>query len=233
MKKISILGLLSFNLLFATNYSATSTAIAESKNAACQKALNIDRKDAVEQAGTLVISKFSSNKSDNNGKFNSIKSSDLKEISIGVAKLVSKKENIKVTKDYQFKCKVDAVFSIDENSMKKAIQKYLDSMNKKQNQNVIYLKAVGYSEEGQSRYRAIRAATLDAKRNLLEEIKSSEIYSKTTVKKGRLDSDEIVSNANNSLRFVKILSTKYDSKTKSAVVTVGITKEDFEKNIKK
>ena len=152
-----ILSLISFLTLAlnATNYNTTSKAMATDKKSACQKALNNAREEALAEAGTLVISNFSSSATDDNGKYSSISNSDLKAISVGVAKLVSKNEILEVTKDYQFRCKIDAVFSIDADSMKKAMQRYLVEINKKQNKNIIYLKAEGFSEEGQSRYRAI------------------------------------------------------------------------------
>jgi hypothetical protein len=217
--------------LNASNYSASSNAMATDKKSACQKALNSAGEDALAQAGTFMISSFSSSTSVNNDKYNSIKNKELKSISVGVAKLVSKDEDVKVTPDYQFNCKVTAIFSIDEDDMKKAIDKYLASSKKQISKNIIYIKSVGYSEEGQSRYRAIKAATIDAKRNLLDEIKGSELFSIIEARDGQLESDKVINNARGTIRFVKILSRKYDSKTRSAEVTVGMTKKNLEKNL--
>jgi len=230
MIKISILIFMLFNSLFATNYTSISKAMATDKKSACQEALNNAREEALAEAGTLVISNFSSSIT-TDGNYSSISNSDLKAISVGVAKLVSKNETIEVSKDYQFRCKIDAVFSIDEDSMKKAMQKYLVSINKKQNKSVIYIKAEGYSEEGQSRYRAIKVATIDAKRNLLDEIKGSELFSIIEVRDGQLEADKVINSAKGTIQFVKVISKKYDSKTRSATVTVGMTEENLVKNI--
>ena len=46
--------------LYATPYQATSTATASSKKEACKKALNMAKEEALSQAGTLVISDYSS-----------------------------------------------------------------------------------------------------------------------------------------------------------------------------
>lgn len=219
--------------LNATRYTTTSDAMAIDKKSACLKAINSAREEALAQAGTLVISNFTSNSTDNNEKFSSVSNSDLKAISVGMAKLISKNENVEITKDYQFDCSVKAVFSIDEDSMKKAMYKYILATNKKQNKNVIYIKAEGYSEEGQSRYRAIKAAVIDAKRNLLDEIKGSELFSITKVRDGKLEADKIITNAKGTIQFVKVLSKEYDNKTRSAIVTVGMTEENLAKNIKR
>ena len=111
----------------------------------------------------------------------------------------------------------------------KKYEKYLKRIQKDQNKSDIYLKATGYSEEGQSRYRAFKAATIDAKRNLLEEIKGSDIFSQTIIKDGEMNSDAILNRARGSIRYIKIISKKYDSKTRSAEVTVGLTKEALKK----
>jgi len=219
--------------LSAKQYLTTSRVLAQDKKSACQKALNSAREEALAQAGTLVISNFSSNSTDDNGKFSSISKSDLKAISVGVAKLVSKHETVEVTEDYQFYCKVETIFSINEDSMNKAMQKYLASTNKKQNKNIIYITAEGYSEEGQSRYRAIKVATIDAKRNLLDEIKGSELFSIIEVQDGQLEADKVINSAKGTMQFVKVISKKYDNKTKSATVTVSMTKENLAKNIKR
>ncbi len=229
MINIIILPLLLSSILFASIYDTSAKSMAADKKSACQKALNNAREEALSQAGTLVISTFSKSTKINNKKYNSIKNKELKSISVGVAKLISKKEIIKLTDDYQFYCTIDAKFSIDENEMKKAINKYLSS-NKEKNHS-IYIKAKGYSEEGQSRYKAIKAATIDAKRNLLEEIKGSEFFSVLETRNGKLEADKLISNSRASIRFVKVLSTKYNTKTKSAIVIVGMTKENLNKNI--
>ncbi len=54
-----------------------------------------------------------------------------------------------------------------------------------------YLQVIGVSEEGQSRYRAIRAATVVAQRDLLEALQGLSLYGSTTVRDGMLQSDVI------------------------------------------
>ena len=228
--KLCLFFLLIFTLE-ANDYSATSSAIAESKKSACKKALQNAKQEALAEAGTLIISHFSSSKTVKDDNYNSTVKDELQAISVGIVKVISKQEKIEVTKNYQFQCSVKAVFSINENDMKKAIDKYLTKNKKEQNKNIIYIKAKGYSEEGQSRYKAIKSATLDAKRNLLDEIKGSELISSVELEDGKLQADKIINMAKGSIRFVKIISSKYDGKTKSAIVIVGMTKENLTKNI--
>jgi len=54
-----------------------------------------------------------------------------------------------------------------------------------------YIQVIGISEEGQSRYAALRAATVVAQRDLLEILQGLRLYGETTVKSGMLQSDEI------------------------------------------
>ena len=54
-----------------------------------------------------------------------------------------------------------------------------------------YIQVTGVSEEGQSRYGAVRAATVVAQRDLLEILEGLRLYGETTVKNGMLQSDEI------------------------------------------
>lgn len=54
-----------------------------------------------------------------------------------------------------------------------------------------YIQVIGASEEGQSRYRAIRAATVVAQRDLLEVLQGITLYGTTTVRDGMLQSDNI------------------------------------------
>ena len=214
-----------FIFLNAKEYKVSFESIGESKKTACQKALDNAKEEALSQAGTLIVSDFSKSMKIDGDKYKSIKQKDLKSISIGVVKVISKKESVKITKDYNFICKVDAVLQINEKEVKENIQKYLNAKNK-----TTYIKAKGFSEEGQSRYRAIKAAILDAKRNLLEEIKSSKIYSQMQSKNGKLASDIVSDSSSGNIRFVKILSVDYDPTTKSATAVVGITKDNLLKN---
>ncbi|MBW2202837.1 MAG: hypothetical protein JRF52_01745 [Deltaproteobacteria bacterium] len=54
-----------------------------------------------------------------------------------------------------------------------------------------YIQVTGASEEGQSRYKAMRAATVIAQRDLLEVLEGIRLYGETTVKDGMLRSDDI------------------------------------------
>ena len=54
-----------------------------------------------------------------------------------------------------------------------------------------YIQVIGTSEEGQTRYRAIRAATVVAQRDLLEILQGLNIYGTTTIRDGMLQSDTI------------------------------------------
>ena len=54
-----------------------------------------------------------------------------------------------------------------------------------------YIQVVGVSEEGQSRYKAMRAATVVAQRDLLEIMEGLRLSGQTTVRDGMLQSDDI------------------------------------------
>ncbi|MCD6490330.1 MAG: hypothetical protein J7K20_06370 [Thermodesulfobacterium sp.] len=54
-----------------------------------------------------------------------------------------------------------------------------------------YIQVIGTSEEGQTRYRAIRAATVIAQRDLLEILQGLSMYGTTTIKDGMLQSETI------------------------------------------
>jgi len=72
-----------------------------------------------------------------------------------------------------------------------------------------YIQVVGVSEEGQSRYRAIRAATAVAQRDLLEILQGLTIYGETTVKDGMLQSDLIRTRVEGMLRGAVKCGEKY------------------------
>lgn len=63
-----------------------------------------------------------------------------------------------------------------------------------------YIQVVGASEEGQSRYRALRAATVVAQRDLLEILEGLRLHGQTTIKDGMLKSDEIRTSVDGFLR---------------------------------
>lgn len=62
------------------------------------------------------------------------------------------------------------------------------------------IQVVGVSEEGQSRYRAMRAAQVVAQRELLEILEGLRLYGKTTVSDGMLQSDQIRTSVDGFLR---------------------------------
>lgn len=63
-----------------------------------------------------------------------------------------------------------------------------------------YIQVVGASEEGQTRYKAVRAAEVLAQRQLLEILQGINLYGATTVKDGMLRSDAVVSTVEGFLR---------------------------------
>ncbi|NQU15766.1 MAG: hypothetical protein HQ561_16550 [Desulfobacteraceae bacterium] len=63
-----------------------------------------------------------------------------------------------------------------------------------------YIQVVGTSEEGQTRYRAMRAATVVAQRDLLEVLEGLRLYGQTTVRDGMLQSDQIRTSVDGFLR---------------------------------
>ena len=72
-----------------------------------------------------------------------------------------------------------------------------------------YIQVIGLSEEGQSRFRAIRAAEVDAQRKLLEIIQGLSLYGETTVKDGMLQSDVIRTTVRGFLRGAIKCGEKY------------------------
>ena len=215
--------------LTASVYTSDATVVASTKDSACKKALNEARGDALAQAGTLVISDYNSQSTQKDKSFTQLETNAFQNISVGVVKLLSKKESIDVTKEYLFKCSVEAEFSIDKDKVKKAIDTYLTK--KEQHKDSISIISTGYSEEGQSRYRAIKSAQLDAKRTLLDKIKGSKFFSTLEAQDGNLVADRVINGLNGHIRYVQTLSEKYDAKTGSAVVKVGMTQEALEANI--
>jgi len=63
-----------------------------------------------------------------------------------------------------------------------------------------YIQVVGASEEGQSRYRAVRAAEVLAQRKLLEILQGINLYGVTTIKDGMLHSDAVATTVEGFLR---------------------------------
>lgn len=72
-----------------------------------------------------------------------------------------------------------------------------------------YIQVIGISEEGQSRYKALRAATVVAQRDLLEVIEGLRLSGQTTVKDGMLQSDDIRTGITGFLRGATKCGEKY------------------------
>ena len=81
------------------------------------------------------------------------------------------------------------------------------------------------------KFRAFKAAEIDAKRNLLEIIKGSDLFAKTIVENGNLQKDIVINTLNGHLRYVQIISKEYDPQTRSAEVKVKLTLKDLKKQI--
>ncbi len=72
-----------------------------------------------------------------------------------------------------------------------------------------YIQVIGSSEEGQSRYRAVRAATVVAQRDLLEVLQGITLYGTTTVRDGMLQSDNIRTTVHGVLKGAVKCGEKY------------------------
>jgi len=72
-----------------------------------------------------------------------------------------------------------------------------------------YIQVVGISEEGQSRYRAVRSAEVVAQRELLETIQGLHLSGETTIKDGMLQSDVIRTRVQGFLRGAVKCGYKY------------------------
>ena len=72
-----------------------------------------------------------------------------------------------------------------------------------------YIQVVGISEEGQSRYRALRSAEVVAQRELLEILQGLHLYGETTLKDGMLQSDVIRTRVQGFLRGAVKCGEKY------------------------
>ncbi len=72
-----------------------------------------------------------------------------------------------------------------------------------------YLQVIGFSEEGQSRYKALRAAQVVAQRDMVEILQGLSLYGNTSVKDGMLMSDEIKTSVEGFLRGATKCGQKY------------------------
>lgn len=223
-KSIITIALLTSTILSAETYTGNGEFTTDSKNSACSGALQKAKGDAMEQAGTLVFSNFVSTTSDDNGAIGKYNKDKLITGSLGVAKLKKKSESVEVGKNYQFTCKVQATFDIDADELKETLTKMIDKENKAKHLKG-YFTADGYSEEGQSRYRAFTAATAIAQRNLLETVNGANLTSLIKVEAGMMASDKVAKIINGTLRGAEIVKKEYDSTTRSAFVQMRIKKE--------
>jgi len=73
-----------------------------------------------------------------------------------------------------------------------------------------YIKVIGTSEEGQSYYRAIRAATVVAQRDLLEVLQGLHLYGNTTIRDGMEHSDLIKTTVKGYLKGAMKCGERYD-----------------------
>ncbi len=85
-----------------------------------------------------------------------------------------------------------------------------------------YIQVIGASEEGQSRYKAMRAATVVAQRDLLEIMEGLRLSGQTTVKDGMLQSDDIRTSINGFLRGAVKCGEKYHSDRQYAEVCMKL-----------
>ena len=85
-----------------------------------------------------------------------------------------------------------------------------------------YIQVVGVSEEGQSRYKAMRAATVVAQRDLLEIMEGLRLSGQTTVRDGMLQSDDIRTSINGFLRGAVKCGEKYHSDRQYAEVCMKL-----------
>jgi len=85
-----------------------------------------------------------------------------------------------------------------------------------------YIQVTGISESGQSRYRALRAATVVAQRDLLEIIQGISLYGETTINEGMLISDVINTTVKGLLRGAVKCGEQYDSMDGHAEVCMRV-----------
>lgn len=85
-----------------------------------------------------------------------------------------------------------------------------------------YLQVTGVSESGQSRYRAVRAATVIAQRDLLEIIQGISLHGETTISEGMLTSDVINNKVKGLLRGAVKCGEQYDSMDGHAEVCLRV-----------
>ena len=85
-----------------------------------------------------------------------------------------------------------------------------------------YIQVVGVSEEGQSRYKAMRAATVVAQRDLLEIMEGLRLSCQNTVKDVMLQSDDIRTSITGFLRGAIKCGEKYHNDRRYAEVCLKL-----------
>ena len=85
-----------------------------------------------------------------------------------------------------------------------------------------YIEVVGESESGQRRYAAIRAATVVAQRNLLEEFKGVRIQGEITIADGMLKNDTVRSHVKGFLRGARICGRTFHAQERYAEVCLRL-----------
>lgn len=85
-----------------------------------------------------------------------------------------------------------------------------------------YVQVTGMSGEGQSRYNALRAATVVAQRDLLEVIEGIRLSGETTLKDGMLQSDDIRTSVSGFLRGAVKCGQKYHENGRYAEVCMKL-----------
>ena len=85
-----------------------------------------------------------------------------------------------------------------------------------------YIEVVGESESGQRRYAAIRAATVVAQRNLLEELKGVRVQGETTIADGMLQNDVVRSQVKGFLRGARLCGRTYHAQERYAEVCLRL-----------
>ena len=85
-----------------------------------------------------------------------------------------------------------------------------------------YIEVVGESETGQRRYAAIRAATVVAQRNLLEELKGVRVKGDTTLADGMLQNDTVQSRVKGFLRGARSCGRTYHAQERYAEVCLRL-----------
>ena len=133
MKKIYLL-LFIIIIAYPKEFSGTGTFVSESKRDACTVALSYAKEEAMQHAGTLMLSSFESSTSVTDSEAKSNRERKIKQFSSGMTKLKSKDEQVKVDPDsYVFTCNVTAIFEIDDKRINEFHEQLLQDERARQN----------------------------------------------------------------------------------------------------